>query len=70
MKDIMQLVVRLDGYRSSYFMDWFLPKWASDPKRLQYMSVAELVTEYDRYQTIRRVNAESEVLNEMLPSSE
>jgi hypothetical protein len=41
------LLTRLDGYRSNYFMDWFLPLWSADPKRLQNLSLAELVVKYD-----------------------
>jgi len=47
-QDAAELMRRLDGYRGSYFMNWFIQVWTADIHSLQHRSVAELVTEYDR----------------------
>jgi hypothetical protein len=36
----------MEGLRTSYFMNWLLPKWGADPKRLESVSVCEIVEEY------------------------
>jgi hypothetical protein len=37
---------QMEGLRTSYFMNWLLPKWGADPKRLESVSVCEIVEEY------------------------
>ena len=37
---------KMGGLRTSYFVKWLLPKWAADPKRLESVSVCEIVEEY------------------------
>ena len=42
------LLSRLDGYRASYFMDWFLPLWGNDKRRLQDVSVRQVIEKYEK----------------------
>ena len=51
-----ELMKRLDGYRTSYFMNWLMPKWLADPKRLESVSLAEIVAEYDKEQEVSADN--------------
>jgi len=41
---------RLDGYRAMYFVHWILQQYAMDKRRLQDLSVAEIIEKYDQEQ--------------------
>lgn len=47
--EAFELLARLDGMRGMYFQEWLLGKWAKDSKRLQHVSVKELVIAYDEH---------------------
>lgn len=47
--DSRALLARLDGHRGMYFHSWLLGEWANDPKRLEHVSVTEIVRRYDQH---------------------
>jgi hypothetical protein len=44
------IMSRIDGYRAMYFVHWILQQYAMDKRRLQDLSVAEIIEKYDQEQ--------------------
>jgi hypothetical protein len=44
------IMSRIDGYRAMYFVHWVLQQYATDKRRLQDLSVAEIIEKYDQEQ--------------------